>query len=283
MKKKNIFGNSLSLYIMIIVMFVIIAAIVIFNAVFQAEEDWKTIGADLMTSLLSAVTVGLIAGTFTKIISDNILKIEKNDRLLKSFGIDKIGGGRSTPKDTLELFGNHLKKVYPKEVKLLFITGNGFFSFFKKDIIHYLSAPDTVLKILLVDYSEENTAYLNRMEEICPQKCSYRQQILEQSLPALKEILAVAQCDPDRIQLRFFKDEYRYNFRIAKYTDGNVIDTKCWWNVQPFNKDAVDLSIMLHGSYLSEEACDQNVIFALDKGFDDLFDQYKNTEYDFSK
>jgi hypothetical protein len=261
-------------------MIVIIVGIIIFNLAFQTKNDWKTIGADLIASLLSAITVSLIIGTFTKIISDNILKIEKNDRWLKSFGVDKIGGGRSTHKDTIELFGNPYKNHFPKEVKLLFITGNGFLNHFKNEIITYLKNPTSKLKILLVDVSKSNIDFVERMEAICPQKTSYKDQIEKESLPALREIIAETGAK-DRIQLRFFKDEYRYNYRIAKYLDDENVEIKCWWNVQPFNKDAVDLSIMLHGVCNSDTPPDNNVVNYLDKGFDFIFDKYKNTEYKF--
>lgn len=280
MKKRFKSSSSITLFVMIIVMVIIIVGIIIFNLAFQTKSDWKTIGADLIASLLSAITVSLIIGTFTKIISDNILKIEKNDRWLKSFGVDKIGGGRSTHKDTIELFGNPYKNHFPKEVKLLFITGNGFLNHFKNEITTYLKNPNTTLKLLLVDISDDNIDYVKRMEAICPQKTSYKDQILNESLPALREIITETGAK-DRIKLRFFKDEYRYNYRVAKYVDDENVEIKCWWNVQPFNKDAVDLSIMLHGVCASDTPPDTNVVNYLDKGFDFIFDKYKNTEYKF--
>ena len=74
MKKRLKSSSSITLLVMIIVMIVIIVGIIVFNLAFQTKSDWKTIGADLVASLLSAITVSLIIGTFTKIISDNILK-----------------------------------------------------------------------------------------------------------------------------------------------------------------------------------------------------------------
>ena len=46
---------------------------------------------DLLNSLLSAVTVGVIATMFTQIITNNIAKIKKNNDKLKEFGVEYIG------------------------------------------------------------------------------------------------------------------------------------------------------------------------------------------------
>ena len=97
----------------------------------------------------------------------------------------------------------------------------------------------------------------------------------------MKKILKNTQIDPSKIQLRFFKDEYRYNYRIAKYVDEENVHLKCWWNIQPFNRDAVDLSIMLHGAYVSDLPSDGNVVTCLDDGFDYIFEKYKDTQYKF--
>ena len=187
----------------------------------------------------------------------------------------------NSKKDIISLFGNPCRNIYPNQVKLLFITGNGFVKTFKEEIKNYVSQNNVSLKILVVSCDNENEEYLKRMEVLCPQTNSYRNQILEELIPLLKEIIIESNCKKDAIQLRFYKDEYRYNFRIAKYDDGENIRTETWWNIQPFNRDAVDLSIMLHGESNIEEDTGDNVVGLLDQGFDFLWQKYKHTQHNF--
>ena len=82
---------------------------------------------------------------------------------------------------------------------------------------------------------------------------------------------------PNRVEIRYYKDEYRYNFRIAKYRlkDGSF-NCLCWWNVQPFNKDSVDLSVGLQGSWnSSDKNLSENIFNHLDNGFDLIWDNYR--------
>ena len=119
----------------------------------------------------------------------------------------------------------------------------------------------------------DNNDYIKRCEEICPQEVPYLKQTTETTLPILNTI---SKRFPNRIEIRYYKDEYRYNFRIAKYRikDG-TFDNMCWLNIQPFNKDAVDLSVGLTGSWSStDKNIQENMFYQLDKGFDLIWDKY---------
>lgn len=84
------------------------------------------------------------------------------------------------------------------------------------------------------------------------------------------------------IHIRFFKDEYRYNFRISKYCDeDNNVLGHCWLNIQPFNRDAVDMSIALNGEW--DTYSEDNFFAVLDEGFDRLWEKYEFSEFDFKK
>lgn len=49
----------------------------------------------------------------------------------------------------------------------------------------------------------------------------------------------------------------------------------CWLNIQPFNKDAVDLSVGLTGSWSStDKNIQENMFYQSDKGFDLIWDKY---------
>lgn len=265
---------DLSFIILTIIILVLVVLIIIANVFLQNVSDWKKILTDLLNDILSVAIVGVVATIFTKVISDNFFKIKKNNDKLLSFGVDRIGEGKSSVEDTLNLFGNGKINKYPSEIKLMFITGNGFFKTFKKDLIECLQNSDCSIKILLMSIDDDNKDYIDRCEFLCPQKPSYSEQLRNETLfiliPLIKQY-------PDRIEIRYFKDEYRYNFRIAQYRikDGST-DNICWLNIQPFNKDAIDLSVGLTGSWNDySKNIEDNIFYQLDKGFDLIWDKYK--------
>ena len=149
------------------------------------------------------------------------------------------------------------------------------------DIERCLKKSDCEIKILLLDTSNENQQYVIRAEEMCPQGHSYWFQIYEQSLKLLQELITKTKCSENRIKVRFYRDEYRYHYRLAKYHNANdSITTKLFMNVQPFNKDAVDVSIGFKGEH-NDGIEGENFITLLDDGFDYLWDKYEHTEHRF--
>lgn len=284
MKKRKRDSTGLALWILIFTMLAIISAIIFLNIRMQSLSDMKSLLLNLLNSLLSAVTVGLIATTFTKIVANNMAKVKRNNEKLNEFGVEYIGTGRSTKKDTVRLFGNKYTGEYPDEIKLLFISGNGYFSRFNKEMLQCVQNSNCIVKILLLSTSAENNEYISRMEYMCPQKTSYSDQVNKESLPILQSVVDnLEQNKKDHIQVRFYKDEYRYNFRISKYCSDESVYGKCWLNIQPFNRDAVDVSIGLNGSWGNDNYTDSNIFELLDIGFDQLWDKYKESTYKFKK
>lgn len=281
MKRRSL-SSSAALWILIAIMVVIIAAIIVLNVRLQSKDDIKELLLDLLESLLSAVTVGLIISTFTKIVTDNFARVKKNNQKLREFGVEKIGSGRSSKTDTLQFFGNAYKNEYPCELKIMFISGNGYFKLFQDQLLTCLKNSRCQVKILLLSPEEFNSPYIQRMEDMCPQKTPYRDQVVKETLPTLQGILDRLEDDQkQRLRVRFYTDEYRYNFRISKYCEGNDIQGRCWLNVQPFNKDAVDLSVALTGTWDNETSSESNIFELLDNGFDQIWKKYENTEYQF--
>lgn len=269
--KRNKLNISIITFIIILVAFVV--GIIIANIILQEPEDWKIIMSGLLNDLLSVSVVGVVATVFSKIISDNFFKIKKNNDKLMSFGVNKIGGGKSSTEDIINLFGNKKKDNYPEVIKLLFITGNGFFATFEKDISECLKNSNCIIKILLMSTEDDNKAYIERCEAMCPQNKPYANQLKDETLVILNRL---NQKFPNRIEVRYFKDEYRYNFRIVQYRkkDGSY-NNICWLNIQPFNKDAVDLSVGLTGSWDdSTKNLEENIFYQLDKGFDFIWNKY---------
>jgi hypothetical protein len=277
--KKKIDSTVIGLWVLILIMIVLTATIVFLNIRLQSDEAIKSLLMDLLNSLLSAVTVGVIATMFTQIITNNIAKIKKNNDKLKEFGVEYIGTGISTPKDTLYLFGNKLTKEYPAEIKILFISGSGFFEIFQKDLLDCLKNSNCTVKILLLSTDPSNKEYITRMEKLCPQDPTYDHQINGQAIPLLRSISErLGNNKKGQLKIRFYKDEYRYNFRIAKYCEGDDIVGKCWLNIQPFNRDAIDVSIGLNGGWNNSASSDNNIYALLDTGFDLIWDEYESTE-----
>jgi len=279
MRKRNRFSSSTALWIMLILMVTIIAAIISVNIFWQDIMEWKNLAMELMNSLLSAITIGLIVGTFTKIISDHLFAVKRNDQKLALFGIQQISTGVSTTKDVLNLFGNPYKKQYPSEICLSFITGNNFFKTFQHEIVCCLKQ-GCYIKVMLASPDEANYGFLKRMEELCPQKERYINQIWQETLPLVDKIRKEAGSAEGKIMVRFYRDEYRYNYRLARYLIGeNELKTNFWINISSLNIDAVDSSVVLKGVAYSAEDNENSIFKKLDESFSFLWDKYRSTEY----
>lgn len=220
--------KSLDIWVMLLVMLTIVCAIIALNVFMQEPDDWRKLAFDLMNALLSAIVVGLIISTFTKVIAERLLSVKKNDRKLAGFGVREIGTGESSNKDRLDMFGNPLLGKYPKEIKLFFITGNGFINRFRADIIKAVVEGNCRIKILIAS-KDDNGDFLMRMEALCPQKTSYEEQIEKETLPAIDHIREELKDKKDRISVRFYKDEFRYCFRIAKFYDMDLGSRSNYW------------------------------------------------------
>lgn len=270
--------KSLDIWVMLLVMLTIVCAIIALNVFMQEPDDWRKLAFDLMNALLSAIVVGLIISTFTKVIAERLLSVKKNDRKLAGFGVREIGTGESSNKDRLDMFGNPLLGKYPKEIKLFFITGNGFINRFRADIIKAVVEGNCRIKILIAS-KDDNGDFLMRMEALCPQKTSYEEQIEKETLPAIDHIREELKDKKDRISVRFYKDEFRYCFRIAKFYDMDLGSRSNYWvNVQPPNLDAVEMSVVLKGEATDQSS--ENSLFAqVENSFDTLWDRYRDTEY----
>lgn len=282
MKKRGFDSTTKALWVLIFVMIVLAVAIVLVNVCLQSESDMKEILLDLLNSLISAVIVGAIGTMFTKIIVDNLAKVKRNNDKLKEFGVEYIGDGESTKKDILCLFGNKYTKEYPKEIKIMYISGDNFFKDYEKELKNCLQESDCIVKVLLVSTCHQNRDFLNRMENICSQTESYCYQVNNKSIPTLQTIVnGLNRGKKKQLKLRFYKDEYRYNFRIAKYCTQNDVAGKCWVNVAPLNRNAKDTSIGLYGEWNNAISSANNIFESLDEAFDKLWDEYKYTEYTF--
>ena len=284
MKRRSIKITSVHLWILIAFSIAVIVGTVLLSIYVLDREDINELVLDLLKALVSAVTVGVIVTTTTGIITDNFIKVQKNNQKLREFGVRKIGSGMSDTEDTRLLFGRKNIKKYPDEIKIMFISGNGFFARYQNELYTCLKNSNCSVKILLLSTDVANQSYIQRMEEMCPQKPSYYDQVNKEALPILQSVIDRLEDDKKhRIQVRFYTDEYRYNFRIAIYNRKEESQGFCWLNVQPFNKDAAELSVGLDGAWSSTDSSPNNIYELLDIGFDQIWDKYAKTEYKFNK
>jgi len=280
MKKK---GFS-KLLLAFVILLIILVSIVVCYIVFFDEGDRMKLLYDITKDLLSAVVVGIILGAITTIISNKLFSVEINMKKMREFGIGSIGTGISTDSDVCNMFGGgKWKKSYPREIKLLFLTGNVFLRVFRDRLIESMDAGCEIC-LLIVSPEKENEEYLKR--------CSYRfsngekdyvKEVNQDSLKTIAEIYQISK-HPENLKVRFYKDEYQNNIRISRYfLEENKIKTYYWINVQPLTKTAIDLSIALKGTLDEDfghtDAYDKNNLCAVsEEGFDLLWKTYENTE-----
>lgn len=232
-----------------------------------------------------ALILTTIFGTITKIISDELISVRKNDKKMRELGIHSIGEGRLDKKQANIMFGGRGYE-YPDELKFFFINGRKFLSKYKSNIIDAIKY-GCKIKILIAD-PIKSVDFLRRANKI------NNQNSIEGVLEAIKIVESInkeleGKGFKGTIELRHFIDEYRYNFRLAKfYSEHQVI--KAWINFQPMNRIAVDQSLTVIGSYdidyLKEAKSNvdkerQSIVLSLDDSFDDLWKTYKenNTTY----
>ena len=235
-----------------------------------------------------------LIGGCVKIISGKFIKVVKNDSALKKMGIQSIQPSKSTAKDEMDMFGCEELNDYPTEIGFMFITGCVFIEEFKEKIINAINH-GTKVKILVAAYdvcNNKDSGFLERTDYFNSQDdCKFWKQISEKTIPVIKYIKSHTKENNSGggIEVAFYNDEYRYNFRYAKYAYckekngikcGNKVLYKMWANIQPGIADAIDLSIALKGEYITEENGQEdkstNLLYSEYLLFSRLWDKYKN-------
>lgn len=282
MKKNRKFKAQTTLLFWVFLISIIMITIILFilDIIYLKCDNWLNILTSVTKDFLTSIIVTVIGGTFVKMIAERYFIVKKNDKLLKKYGVFEVGSGLSTRKDLHNIFGYKVLNIYPVEIRMLYITGNVYLEQFKDELIDCLNHR-CIVKILLVSIDDENANYVHRIEEIYGKKVNeYFDQISD-----VKELLSeLLKQYPTQIKLRFYRDEYSYNFRSAKYYDEKKKTMKYISNinVQPFNKTATDCSIGLSGSYFdsdSHEDTKDNIFYLNNNTFDKLWTKYENTEF----
>ncbi len=278
MKRKYKFRTTLFFWIMSAIVAAVVISVFVTGGIYLNEENWISVLTSVTKDLITAIVVTFIVGAFFKMITEKFFLVKKNDRLLRKFGVLNVGTGKSTKSDVHSIFGYKFLNIYPQEIHMLYITGNVYLSTFKDELIECLKHGSNV-KILLVSTDEENIGFVNRLEKI------YGKEVNEfiKQIDDVKKMIDELKIEyPNQISLRFYQDEYFYNFRSAKYYDEKkgTVFYKSNINVQPFNTPAADCSIGLSGTYKdTDNNLDSNIFYLNDQTFDDLWEKYEKTNY----
>lgn len=277
-----------SLVILLILFFFMVAlliTIIILNIHLRSFKDWNELLFNLMDELLSSIIIGLFIGLITKMIVNKLFSVEINMKKMRQKGITSIGDAESDREDIRKMFGCKPTDLYPYEIKLMFLTGNVFLRHFESRIIECLDQ-GTTIKLLITSYKDENKDYLIRTSKrFTDGTVDLVDELLNDSIKTIKRIKQLTK-NPQNFNVRFYRDEYQNNIRISKYWKKENKELEYYWiNVQPISKVAIDLSITLKGYIDSEESIKQeeNIYYASEKGFDNLWLEYNYTENEFDE
>lgn len=261
----------------------IILVIIVLGCVYLKQENWVTILTNLTKDAFTAILITSIIGTFYKMLLERFFIIKKNDRLLKKFGVQSVGTGISTGKDKRNIFGNKFLGDYPKEIRMLYVTGIKYLQTFENELEECLEN-GCEIKILLISEKEEKgdgvNHYISRLAEMYK---TTEDEIIKQLKEVKEKIKDLNELYPNKISIRFYQDEYFYNFRSAAYLYKNDrILYKCNINIQPFNHPASEYSIGLSGTYYDDDEetkkADKNIFVHNNEAFDMLWNKYDYTE-----
>lgn len=271
-------------FLILLSAFLIAAALTSVLIIFDDNTMKKSL-YNILSEINKALIITIIFGSATKLISDEIIKVKVNDKKMRRLGIYSIGEGKLDKKQTKIMFGGS-GYAYPTELKFCFISGNAFMDKFQPEIMEAIKH-GCKLKLIIADPIKSKD-YLTRAEMVCKQEgkdgsyidqCIFTIKLVEKMKNEIQE-----NNYPGSIEVRHYHDEYRYNYRIAKYFDpekGEIIRT--WINFQPLNKDAIDQSLTVLGKYdedyVKEEISrvdkeSQSIVLSLDTSFDSLWDIY---------
>lgn len=275
------------LYVFIIAASILVVIISIFLNFFGKDKLGEA-RYNILFEIDKALLTTIIIGGIAKLVSSDFIEVKKNDTKLRKIGIYSIGEGKLDYKQTKIMFGGSGYE-YPKELKFCFISGCVFINDFSDNILRAMEHGCNV-KILIAD-ANKSKVFLNRTELLCPQfgenkePYPYINQIKYTKNVVLKiRKIANDKKFPGTIEIRHYIDEYRYAFRIGVYGEKDDNTLRLWANFQPMRKDAVDLSLCVHGvlneEYFSSSNTNESssIVYYIDEAFNMLWDKYEFTK-----
>ncbi len=282
-------NKKLKRYIILALTFVaIFAATLLFEYCFDSSHsNFADIRHEIIKSLLSSLIITVLIGAFTEIITSDIIGIQRDNKKLREYGIHGIGTGTFSPADERGLFGK--KGNYPKEIRLMFLSGNKFLLDYEEKLVEAV-ANGCDVKVLLVRpiIEGKQNEYIGRYSAICQSSGNgLDYEVCCESMPIIQSIREKSkEKNPQScgsIELRTYVDEFRNNQRYATYEEANGERIYSWINVQSTHKTAISLSLLLRGENAPEELLDadlgkKNLMYASYISFEKLWNLYPNSE-----
>ena len=270
---------GLSLAVVCILAFCIVTSYLTYG-----QFNWKDILYKIVEVSCITIIVTTPLGILAKIITERWFSVNINMLELRKNGISSIGSGISDQTDINKMFGTkRLTKNYPYKLKLFFLTGNKFLYLFQKQITKCMDEGCEV-QLLIADPDDDNRNFLERNAALLtnkenPGSVDYVNELKTETFSHIKSIRNNS-VHPENLKVRFYRDEYINNVRIAKYIDGKGEISHYWINLQPLSNCAINLSVALKGTvtFDSKTNKDTNMCLASEAGFEKLWDIYQNTE-----
>lgn len=179
--------------------------------------------SDILKSLIVAAITGFIAVIFTK---KYISKITFANELSKYGFLSSISNKNITEKEYRYIFS------HAHTIKLIFVTGIGFFSDIKKqEMIKKALARGAKIEILL---SRKNNPFLKDIKNM-EHEFSYRsfEDNIDLEVDRVHEILEnLNRGSKNKLQVRYFSSEYRLPLVIASFDENSPkAKTSVWLNI----------------------------------------------------
>lgn len=279
-KKQRYVASHSFLFIVISILVLIVAAEIVIAIIFLNAENWIAVLTSVTEAVITAILVTATIGTFVKMITEKYFLVRKNDKLLKACGVLSVGTGESSHKDLTDVFGDPTFNSFPQEIHMIFITGSSYISDFRDRLIKSIEHGCDV-KILVMSVEPDNLDYVSRIEDVYKKEHGYFANEIKKVkslIDGIRSELKDNGCT-GKIELRFYKSEYYYNFRSSKYYDGKkgTYIHKNIVNVQPFNTPAAARgSIALSGTFTDSENNENNIFYHNDETFKTLWEKYEN-------
>lgn len=283
MKKRTEFWKFLKLFGIALLIFGV--AILVEYLADPSAANMATLRRDIIKSVLSSLVITVFIGTITKYIANDMLKVQKNDARLQTYGVYSVGTERFSAQDAADMFGVGLLNRYPARVDMLFLSGCHFLAQYKKELIRAI-ANGTTVRLLMV-----RPCIGDVINPYIPHYCALSgdRKILTNlrgTLALVAEITDAARCkNPNTtgsFEIRSYLDEFRNNQRYATYLHADKREIKCWLNVQATNTEAVSRSLLLRGyigtaDFAADNLSAKNLMYASYESFDDLWELYPSS------
>lgn len=218
------------------------------------NATFRSILFEIDKGLFITGILGFVLSFASRLLAEDILAISRDNKRLRKIGIRSITNTRLEKEEIRLMFGDD-RSGYPLELKFIFVSGINFVEEFKPFMLRAIEH-GTDIKIMIGDpYSKEGRAFLEHNQEFRGKRNKNNMTDVEECDSVTKKLRDMQKEITDRaltgsLRLRYYTDQYRYNYRIAIFEDKNKKrETRMWSNFQPQTKIAMELSLAIYGTH----------------------------------